>query len=87
MSIMNTVVAVALGLVPVNPDGTVQVVGASDTREIGRVSQSRIFDGTTRLKGFTRTHGTRFNLDVARDGRVQGTVGDYEISFRYRTLD
>lgn len=87
MSIMNTIVAVALGLVPVNADGTVQVVGASETREIGRISQTTIFNGTTRLKGFTRTHGKRFNLDVAPDGRVKGIVGDYDISFRVRTLD
>lgn len=87
MSIMNTVVAVALGLVPVNADGTVPVVGASETREISRLSQSVDVKGTTRLKGYTRTHSKRFDLAVAPDGRVQGIVGDYDISFRFRTLD
>lgn len=82
MSMMQTIVAVALGLTPVPPGGTVQPISATDARLIGRYSETTDDTGTTHLKGIHRLTGKSFHLTVNPYGRVEGSVGDMLVSFR-----
>jgi len=83
--IMNAVLAVALGLAPVKSGQEVQVIqyNPSDySGLIGRYNQSTDRGGTTHLSGFDRLTGRPFDIAVAKDGRVEGTVGDTYVTFR-----
>ena len=82
--IMNAVLAVALGLTPVKAGQEVQVIQYNPTDYaglIGRYNQSTDRGGTTHLTGFDRLTGRPFDIAVARDGRVEGTVGDTYVTF------
>jgi len=83
--IMNAVLAVALGLAPMKSGQEVQVIqyNPSDySGLIGRYNQSTDRGGTTHLSGFDRLTGRPFDIAVAKDGRVEGTVGDTYVTFR-----
>ena len=83
--IMNAVLAVALGLAPVKSGQEVQVIqyNPSDySGLISRYNQSTDRGGTTHLSGFDRLTGRPFDIAVAKDGRVEGTVGDTYVTFR-----
>jgi hypothetical protein len=82
--IMNAVLAVALGLAPVKSGQEVQVIqyNPSDySGLIGRYNQSTDRGGTTHLSGFDRLTGRPFDIAVAKDGRVEGTVGETYVTF------
>jgi len=82
--IMNAVLAVALGLAPMKSGQEVQVIqyNPSDySGLIGRYNQSTDRGGTTHLSGFDRLTGRPFDIAVAKDGRVEGTVGDTYVTF------
>ena len=81
MTMMTTVVAVALGVAPVQADGTVQPISASDARRIGRYHESVDDTGTTHLKGFDRRSNAPYHITVNPFGRVEGAVGDMVVSF------
>ena len=82
--IMNAVLAVALGLAPVKSGQEVQVIqyNPSDySGLIGRYNQLTDRGGTTHLSGFDRLTGRPFDIAVAKDGRVEGTVGETYVTF------
>ena len=82
--IMNAVLAVALGLAPVKPGQQVQVIQYEPSAYaglIGRYNQSTDKRGTTHLTGFDRLTGRPFDIAVARDGRVEGSVGEMYVTF------
>jgi hypothetical protein len=82
--ILNAVLAVALGLTPVKSGQDVQVIhyNPSDYAGlIGRYNQSTDRGGTTHLSGFDRLSGRPFDIAVAKDGRVEGTVGETYVTF------
>lgn len=82
--IMNAVLAVALGLTPVKPGVETQVIQYNATDYaglIGRYSQSTDRRGTTHLTGYDRLTGRPFDIAVAKNGQVEGTVGETYITF------
>jgi hypothetical protein len=82
--IMNAVLAVALGLAPVKSGQEVQVIQYNPSAYvglIGRYNQSTDRGGTTHLNGFDRLTGRPFDITVARNGRVEGTVGEMYVTF------
>ena len=79
--IMTTVVAVALGLAPVK-DGSAQIVSGNYATAVGSYSQTVDRQGRTHLRGFNRFNGAPYEITVDKDGKVEGTVGDYVVSFR-----
>ena len=82
--IMNAVLAVALGLAPLHANGGVQTFNYKPNDYaglIGRYQQSVDAKGYTHLRGFDRVSGRPFELTVARDGRVEGTVGEMYMTF------
>jgi len=82
MTMMTTIVAVALGLTPVGQDGTVQPVSQDQARSIGRYSETTDDTGTTHITGINRNTGQTFYLTVNPHGRVEGSVGEWVVSFQ-----
>jgi hypothetical protein len=82
--ILNAVLAVALGLTPIKSGQEVQVINYNPSDYaglIGRYDQSTDRGGTTHLRGFDGVTGRPFDIAVARDGRVEGTVGETYVTF------
>ena len=82
--IMNAVLAVALGLTPVKAGEPAQVFqyNSSDyAGQIGRYRQSTDRRGTTHLRGVERRTGRAFDIAIAKDGRVEGNVGETYVTF------
>lgn len=85
--IMNAVIAIALGLTPAQPDTGDKGFVYRDKDYaglIGRYQQVVDRRGQTHLRGFDRLTGRPFELTVAQDGNVQGTVGDMYVMFTVR---
>jgi len=85
MPMMTTVIAVALGLAPIPADGTVPFVGADTEKMIGRYSETVDDTGTTHLRGVNRRTGQLYHITVNPYGRVEGSVGDWTVSFNVKT--
>ena len=85
MTMMSTIVAVALGVVPVQADGTVQPISGSDLRRIGRYHESVDDTGTTHLKGFDRRSNAPYHITVNPFGRVEGSIGNAIVTFQIQT--
>lgn len=82
MSMMSTIVAVALGLTPIGHDGTVQPISEDQARTIGRFTETTDDTGTTHLTGVNRDTGEQFHLTVNPYGRVEGSVGSWAVTFQ-----
>jgi hypothetical protein len=82
MTMMSTIVAVALGLTPVNSDGTVQPIDDKEAHMIGTYSEFIDDTGTTHLRGVNRMTGEPFDLTVNPQGRVEGSVGAWVVTFQ-----
>ena len=82
--LIEAVLAVALGLAPMKAGHDPQVIHFRQSDYaglIGRYSQSTDGRGTTHLAGFDRLSGKPFDIAVAKDGEVQGNVGDMYVTF------
>ena len=84
MTMMTTIIGVALGLTPVPADGAVVPISTQHDYRIGRFSETTDDTGTTRLIGSDRNTGRRFHITVNPYGRVEGTVGSMEVSFQVK---
>jgi hypothetical protein len=85
MTMMTTIIAVALGLTPVEGDGIVQPIDRHDESMIGSYTETVDDTGTTHLRGVNRLTGEIFHITVNPHGRVQGSVGNSLVTFRVRT--
>lgn len=77
---MSTVIAVALGIAPVNQGGSPAPVNGDYSSEVGRFSQVVDRRGMTHLRGFDRRSGAPFDLALDKSGNVEGTVGDWVVN-------
>lgn len=77
--LMSTIVAVALGLAPVRPDGS---VSGDYSAVVGRYSQSIDGGGRTHARGFNRLTGAPYDVAMDKDGNVEARVGDRTTTFR-----
>jgi hypothetical protein len=82
MTMMTTIVGVALGLTPIQADGTAQPISERDAKLISRLSETVDDTGTTHLKGVNRRTGEYFHLTVNPYGRVEGSVGNWVVTFQ-----
>jgi hypothetical protein len=80
MVLAPTIIAVALGLTPVNDGQLVKVDSAALTRQIGRYAEQTDRQGIRHLRGFDQ-HGRAYTASVAKDGRVECLVGGQLIEF------
>lgn len=83
---MNTVLAVALGLTPVNLNGAPQTVRVDDSAlaQVGRYTQSVDKKGRTHLSGFDRRTGAAYDFTIDTAGNVQGNVGNWYVTFNVK---
>jgi hypothetical protein len=81
--LMTTVVAVALGVAPVNQDP--QPVTGDYSNRIGRYSQVVDRRGTTHVTGRDRL-GTPYDLVMDKHGNVEATVGERVVTFRVKEV-
>lgn len=79
--IMATIVAVALGLVPVDQSRAAQIVTGDYSTQIGHFSRSVDSRGTIYLKGRDR-HGLPYEIVMDRRGFVEAIVGEHVVHFR-----
>jgi hypothetical protein len=82
MTMMTTIIGVALGLTPIQSDGTAQPLSKHDQSLIGRYSETVDDTGTTHLRGVNRRTGQLFHITVNPYGRVEGSVGDWVVTFQ-----
>ena len=85
MTMMTTIIAVALGLTPVGGDGVVQPIDRHDESMIGSYTETVDDTGTTHLRGVNRLTGEIFHITVNPHGRVEGSVGNSLVTFRVQT--
>jgi len=81
--LMTTIVAVALGVAPVNQDP--QSVSGDYSNQVGRYSQTVDHRGTTHITGRDRG-GASYELVMDKHGNVEATVGERVITFRVKEL-
>lgn len=79
--IMSTVVAVALGLTPVQNDGPAELITGDYSAKVGHYSQFTDRRGTTYLNGYDR-RGVAYKLVMDKHGYVEGQVGYRQVHFR-----
>jgi hypothetical protein len=82
--LMTTVVAVALGLAPVKPDGTVAPSRDDYATIVGRYSQTIDPIGTKHARGYDRLTGAPYDVSIDKDGNVEGTVGSWYIELHVK---
>jgi hypothetical protein len=83
---MTTVVAVALGLAPINQDGSIKHSRDNYAAMVGTYTQMVDRDGTTHLRGFNRITGAPYDLKVKSNGKVEGDVGDFYVTFAIKEV-
>jgi hypothetical protein len=79
--IIATVVAVALGLAPVNESKASETVSGDYSKAIGLYSQTVDRRGTSHVRGID-SRGVPYELMLDKRGNVEATVGDRVVSFR-----
>ncbi len=79
--IIATVVAVALGLAPVNESKPSEIVSGDYSKAIGLYSETVDRRGTSHVRGID-SRGIPYELMVDKRGYVEATVGDRVVSFR-----
>jgi len=82
--LMSTVVAVALGFAPVNPDGTVQPRPDNYARVAGHYTESVDSRGNRHLRGFNGVTGQPYDVVIDANGNVEAAVGDWTVTFQVR---
>lgn len=80
--VISAVVAVALGLAPIEDVGKPQLiqVDRSMAEAIGRYTQFVDKAGRTHVRGFDRL-GRAYDLTIYSNGHVQGQAGSWDVSF------
>ena len=78
---MTTVVAVALGLAPLNEYSDSQIVSGDYSAAVGHYSQTVDRRGATHVRGVD-SRGVPFELVLDRLGYVEALVGPRTVTFR-----
>lgn len=78
--LMSTIVAVALGLTPVQANAGPQLIAADFSANVGVYSHYLDRRGTVHLQG-RDAHGIRYELVMDKNGRVEANVGEKVITF------
>ncbi|HLO21438.1 MAG TPA: hypothetical protein VK192_13195 [Sphingomicrobium sp.] len=80
---ISAIVAVALGVTPVNESTAPQLVRVDEAKiaaQIGRYRQSQGKDGKTHVRGFDRL-GRSYDIAIDSKGHVTGEVGNLYVTF------
>jgi hypothetical protein len=77
-----TIIAVALGMTPVDADKPAQVVSGNYETLVGRYSQSTDRHGTTFVRGFDPRNGAPYELTINSRGDVEADIAEHVVNFR-----
>ena len=80
MVLGSTILAVALGLTPVQDGQVVRLNAAAITRQIGRFAEVTDRQGVRHLRGFD-VHGRPYEVTVDHNGRVEAVIGGQVVEF------
>ena len=83
--IITTVIAVALGLAPIDARQPETVVTGDYDGAVGRYSQRVDGHGVIHLRGFHPQTGALYEMTINPTGTVDGDVGEHEIHFNVRS--
>lgn len=81
--LVSTIVAITLGMAPVNENG---IVSGDYSGIVGRFSQTVDRSGTTHVRGFHRLTGAPYEITIDKNGSVEGNVGEMTITFQIRDV-
>ena len=81
-----TIIAVALGLAPVDSSNPSQVINGDYESKVGRFSQSVDRGGTVHVRGFNPTNGAPYELTISRHGDVEAAFADQVVTFRVQPV-
>lgn len=84
--LMTTVVAVALGFAPIKQDGSIEPSRDNYSAMVGNYTQTVDRDGTTHLRGYSRFTGAPYDLKIGPDGKVEGDVGNFYVTFAVKEV-
>jgi len=79
--LISTVVAVALGVAPIDQTGPAAVVTGDFSSQVGRFSKTVDRRGTTHVRGIDR-RGNSYEIVVDRNGYVEASIGDRVVTFQ-----
>ena len=80
MVFSSTILAVVLGLTPVQDGQVVQIDGGAFAKEIGRYTETTDRHGVRHLRGVDR-RGRAYEATIDKNGRVDATVGENILEF------
>lgn len=84
--IIATVIAVALGLTPINEANPEQRISGQFDSLVGNYTQTADARGVIRVRGIHPRSGVRYTLTIDRAGFVHADVGEREIEFRAQQI-
>mgnify|MGYP003577910353 CR=1 FL=1 len=79
---MDAVLAIALGIVPVEDSGSAVTVRVRSAQLVTRYSQTVDRVGRTHLRGIHPRTGQRYHVIVSRSGEVEGRIGNRSVVFQ-----
>jgi len=79
--LMPLVIAVALGIAPVNQDGLIRADSADYAARVGHYSQIVDRRGTAHVRG-RDGRGQAYDLVIDRQGYVEASIGERVVTFR-----
>ena len=80
MVFSSTILAVVLGLTPVQDGQVVQIDGGAFAKEIGRYTETTDRRGVRHLRGVDH-RGRAYEATIDKNGRVDATVGENILEF------
>ena len=84
--IIATVIAVALGMTPINEDAPEQTVIGQFDSMVGSFTQTSDAHGVIRVRGTHPRTGVPYTLTIDRTGLVHADIGEREVEFRVREI-
>ena len=84
--IIATVIAVALGMTPINEDAPEQTVIGQFDSMVGSFTQTSDARGVILVRGTLPRTGVPYTLTIDRTGLVHADIGEREVEFRVREI-
>lgn len=80
----STIIAVALGLTPVDGNSPSQVVSGDYRSTVGHYTQTVDRRGTIHVRGAHPRTGAPYEMTISNQGEVEANLGDSVVNFRVR---
>lgn len=87
MIVTTTIIAVALGMTPVDESRPSDIVTGNYDHLVGRYSERVDSTGTNHIRGFDPRNGNPYDVFIKASGQVEARIGGTIYNFRVRALD